>query len=46
LPNDAYGVYVAGGRVGADPDPNIRTQLMRDDAGRELHTDVAGRQIP
>jgi len=45
-PNDAHGVYVAGARVGADPDPNIRTQLMRDDAGRELHTDVAGRQIP
>jgi DnaJ domain len=29
-PNDAHGVYVAGARVGADPDPNIRMQLMRD----------------
>jgi hypothetical protein len=44
-PNDAHGVYVAGARIGADPDPNIRMQLMRDDAGRELHIDVAGRQI-
>jgi curved DNA-binding protein CbpA len=37
-PADPYGVYVAGTRVGSDPDPNIRTQLLRDDAGRELRT--------
>jgi hypothetical protein len=45
-PGDPNGVYVAGERVGADPDPNIRSQLIRDDAGRELRTDVFGRQRP
>jgi curved DNA-binding protein CbpA len=44
-PSDPNGVYVAGERVGADPDPNIRAQLVRDDAGRELRTDTAGRQL-
>jgi hypothetical protein len=43
-PTDPYGVYVAGARVGADPDRNIRAQLMRDDASRELRTDLTGRQ--
>jgi hypothetical protein len=28
--------------VGSDPDPNIRTQLLRDDAGRELRTTPSG----
>jgi hypothetical protein len=45
LQNDASGVYVAGERVGADPDPNIRAQLLRDDASRQLHTDSSGRQL-
>jgi curved DNA-binding protein CbpA len=44
-PDDPSGVYVAGARIGADPDPNIRAQLMRDDAGRQLRIDGAGRQI-
>jgi curved DNA-binding protein CbpA len=35
--NDPNGVYVAGERIGTDPDPNIRVQLLRDDAGRQLH---------
>jgi hypothetical protein len=42
---DPSGVYVAGARVGSDPDPNIRAQLLRDDAGRELRTDATGRQL-
>jgi hypothetical protein len=42
---DPSGVYVAGARVGSDPDPNIRAQLLRDDAGRELRTDTTGRQL-
>jgi hypothetical protein len=41
-PADPYGVYVAGTRVGSDPDPNIRTQLLRDDAGRQLRTTPRG----
>jgi hypothetical protein len=45
-PKDSNGVYVGGMRVGADPDPTIRTQLLREDASRELPTDVAGRQLP
>jgi hypothetical protein len=44
-PSDPTGVYVAGERVGSDPDPNIRAQLLRDDASRELRTDSAGRQV-
>jgi DnaJ domain len=44
-PNDPNGVYIAGERVGSDPDPNIRAQLLRDDASRELRTDTAGRQL-
>jgi hypothetical protein len=43
--NDTGGVYVAGQRVGSDPDPNIRSQLLRDDAGRELRTDNAGHEL-
>jgi hypothetical protein len=43
--NDPSGVYIAGQRVGADPDPNIRAQLLRDDASRELQIDTAGRQL-
>jgi hypothetical protein len=43
-PTDPYGVYVAGARVGVDPDPNIRTQLIRDDASRGIRTDVGARQ--
>jgi hypothetical protein len=42
-PPDQVGVYVTGNRVGADPDPNIRAQLLRDDAGRE--GDTAGHQL-
>lgn len=42
---DSNGVYVAGDRVGADPDPNIRTQLLRDDASRGMRTDSAGHQL-
>jgi curved DNA-binding protein CbpA len=41
-PADPYGVYVAGTRVGSDPDPNIRSQLLRDDAGRQLRTTPRG----
>jgi curved DNA-binding protein CbpA len=41
-PTDPNGVYVAGTRVGSDPDPNIRTQLLRDDAGRQLRTAPGG----
>jgi hypothetical protein len=41
-PSDPNGVYVGGTRVGSDPDPNIRTQLLRDDAGRELRTTPSG----
>jgi hypothetical protein len=44
-PPDSNGVYVAGDRVGADPDPNIRTQLLRDDASRGLRIDSAGHQL-
>jgi hypothetical protein len=42
---DSNGVYVAGDRVGADPDPNIRTQLLRDDASRGMRTDSASHQL-
>jgi hypothetical protein len=42
---DTNGVYVAGERVGVDPDPNIRAQLMRDDAGRQVRMNNAGRQL-
>jgi len=42
---DSNGVYVAGDRVAADPDPNIRTQLLRDDASRGMRTDSAGHQL-
>ena len=42
-PPDQVGVYVTGNRVGADPDPNIRAQLLRDDAGRE--GDTAAHQL-
>jgi hypothetical protein len=45
-PSDPDGVYVDGHRVGADPDPKIRGQLIRDDAGRQLQMDGAGRQLP
>jgi len=45
-PKDPNGVYVGGKRIGSDPDPAIRVQLFRDDASRELPTDVAGRQLP
>jgi hypothetical protein len=41
-PTDPNGVYVAGTRVGSDPDPNIRAQLLRDDAGRQLRTTPGG----
>jgi hypothetical protein len=41
-PSDPNGVYVAGTRVGSDPDPNIRAQLLRDDAGRQLRTTPNG----
>jgi curved DNA-binding protein CbpA len=41
-PSDPNGVYVAGTRVGSDPDPNIRLQLLRDDAGRQLRTTPGG----
>jgi hypothetical protein len=44
-PSDPNGVYVDGHRVGADPDPTIRGQLIRDDAGRQLQMDSAGRQL-
>jgi hypothetical protein len=44
-PSDPNGVYVDGHRVGADPDPTIRGQLLRDDAGRQLQMDGAGRQL-
>jgi hypothetical protein len=44
-PSDPNGVYVDGHRVGADPDPKIRGQLLRDDAGRQLQMDGAGRQF-
>jgi hypothetical protein len=44
-PSDPNGVYVDGHRVGADPDPKIRGQLIRDDAGRQLQMDNGGRQI-
>ena len=44
-PSDPNGVYADGHRVGADPDPKIRGQLMRDDAGRQLQMDSAGRQL-
>ena len=44
-PSDPNGVYVDGHRVGADPDPKIRGQLLRDDAGRQLQMDGAGRQL-
>jgi TPR repeat protein len=43
--SDSNGVYVDGQRVGADPDRNIRAQLLRDDAGRQLQMDSAGRQL-
>jgi hypothetical protein len=43
-PTDPNGVYVAGARVGSDPDPNIRTQLQRDDAGRQLRQMPNGRE--
>jgi DnaJ domain len=43
--NDPSGVYVGGDRVGADPDRNIRAQLLRDDASRQLRTDRGGRQL-
>jgi len=42
---DSNGVYVAGDRVGADPDPNIRAQLLRDDASRGMRTDSTGHQL-
>jgi hypothetical protein len=45
-PSDPNGVYVDGHRVGADPDPKIRGQLIRDDAGRQLQMDSGGRQLP
>jgi len=41
-PADPNGVYVAGTRVGSDPDPNIRMQLLRDDASRQLRTTPNG----
>jgi curved DNA-binding protein CbpA len=40
---DPKGVTVAGARFGADPDPNIRAQMMRDEAGRQHRTDNVGR---
>jgi curved DNA-binding protein CbpA len=40
---DPKGVYVAGVRFGADADPNIRAQLMRDEAGRQHRSDNVGR---
>jgi hypothetical protein len=43
--SDPNGVYLAGERIGVDPDPNIRAQLMRDDAGRQVRMDNAGRQL-
>jgi len=43
-PDDPYGIYVSGVWVGEDPDPNIRAQVMRDDAARQLRN-VAGRGI-
>jgi TPR repeat protein len=42
--NDNSGVYVAGDRVGSDPDPKIRSQLLRDDAGRQSYMDSASRR--
>jgi hypothetical protein len=42
---DPNGVYLAGERIGVDPDPNIRAQLMRDDAGRQVRMDNAGHQL-
>jgi hypothetical protein len=41
---DPNGVYIAGARVGSDPDPSIRAQLLRDDAGRQLRTKPDGTQ--
>jgi hypothetical protein len=43
--SDPNGVYLAGERIGVDPDPNIRGQLMRDDAGRQVRMDNAGHQL-
>jgi curved DNA-binding protein CbpA len=40
---DPKGVTVAGVRFGADRDPNIRAQLMRDEAGRQHRSDNVGR---
>jgi len=40
--SDPNGVYVAGERVGTDPDPNIRAQLLRDDTTRQLRTGADG----
>jgi curved DNA-binding protein CbpA len=43
-PSDPSGVYLAGERVGSDPDPKIRSQLLRDDAGRQSHMDSTNRR--